>query len=312
MGAQYMGKKRIALIGLGDIAKKVYLPLLSNHPKVELTAVMSRSYDTVEAIANQYRIDKKYNDLEMLLNQDLDAVFVHSPTPAHYRTVMECIQRGIHVYVDKPLSYEIEESIRMIEAAEKKDVLLAVGFNRRFAPRYLEAKEWFDEVGGFDHCIAQKHRTKQQKLTAKQTLYDDLIHMMDLLLWLGYGVQEVTAYTNRVDDAGRLMHTSGSLTFGKSSGIFSMNRFAGADLEKLEIHGGGRSAEITNLEHAMYYDKELGKLERTFGSWDTVLYRRGFQGIVDHFIESLDAPERCSIRGDQVLDTHLLIEKLAK
>ncbi len=307
-----MAKKRIALIGMGGIAKKVYLPLLANHPEAELVAIMSRSYDTAEAVARQYRIDKKYNDLELLLNQELDAVFVHSPTPSHYGIVMECIQRGIHVYVDKPLSYEIEESIRMIEAAEKKGVLLAVGFNRRFAPRYIEAKEWFEEVGGFDHVIAQQHRTQQQSMKAKHTLYDELIHMIDLLLWLGYGVQEVASYTNRIDDEGRLMHTSGSLTFGKASGLFSMNRFAGADLEKLEIHGGGRSAEITNLEQAIYYDKQLGRLEKQFGSWDSVLYRRGFESIVQHFITSLDAPESCQVRGDQVLDTHLLIEKLSK
>lgn len=308
-----MSRKKVALIGLGgDAARNIYLPLLAHHPSVDLTAVMSPSYETAESMAAQYRIEKKYNDIEMLMNLELDAVFISGPTASKYSTVMECLQSGLHVYVDKPLSYEIDQSIRMIETAEKHGVLLAVGFNRRFAPRYVEAKEWFEDVGGFDHCIIQRHTMTQPLVKAKHSLYDDLISLIDVLLWLGYGVQEITSTTDRIGDDGRLMHISGALSFGKSSGFFSMNRWAGADMESLELHGGGRSAHISNLEKGVFYDKQQGKIEKYFDGWDAILYRKGYQGAVDHFIEMLATPHQCLIRGEQVLDTHLLIEKLSK
>ncbi|WP_311198830.1 hypothetical protein [Paenibacillus hexagrammi] len=156
-----------------------------------------------------------------------------------------------------------------------------------------------------------KHRIKQQASSAKETLYDDLIHMLDLLLWMGDGDYELQTYNQQVDGEGKLLHASGSLSFGTSTGTYSMVRLAGVDLEKLELHGSGRSVEVTNMETAIMYEKGAEPRIRAFGSWDTILYRRGFAGCVDHFLQSLDAPQSCSIRADLVLPTHELVERLS-
>ncbi|MCG7409283.1 Gfo/Idh/MocA family oxidoreductase [Paenibacillus sp. ACRRX] len=303
-------KKRIGIIGLGDIAQKAYLPVLTQFDDVEISGIMARTPETVERIGNRYRIDGRFTDLDALLHQELDAVFIHTPTEIHEQMAIQCLERGIHVYIDKPLAYHIDASKRMVEASAKYDRLLAVGFNRRFAPMYQQAKAWLDEVGGFDLCIAQKHRTKQQKLSAKETLYDDLIHMIDLLLWMGAKPYEIASYIQEKDDQNRLLHATGQLVFGKSPALFSMNRQAGADMEKVELHGGGRSVEILNLESAVWNDRSSGQQVKKFGSWDTIGDRRGFAGVIRHFLESLDVPERCSIRADQVMASHILIEKL--
>jgi virulence factor len=303
-------KKRIGIIGLGDIAQKVYLPLLSRHTGVEIVGLMSRSEATVERLGAQYRIANRYTDLPSLFKQELNAVFVHTPTETHKNIVLECLQQGIDVYVDKPLSYEMSESIEMNNAAELHGRLLCVGFNRRFAPRYVEAKAWLMEAGGFNSCVAQKHRTRLQKHSAKHTLYDDLIHMLDVLVWLNDGQFSLQAYKQKTDPAGKLLHASGSLNLGEASGFFSMDRSAGFDLEKLELHGSGRSVQIVNLEQAVFYDQKAGEQIQSFGSWDDVLYRRGFVGVVDHFLRSLDDRSRCQIRADQTMPTHKLVEQL--
>ncbi|GAA3402759.1 Gfo/Idh/MocA family protein [Paenibacillus hodogayensis] len=304
-------RKRVAMIGLGDIAAKAYLPVVAHHPRIELVAVMSRSRETVDRIGEAYRIAGRTTSLDELLDFKADAVFVHSPTTTHAEIVMACLDRGVHVYVDKPLSYKLQESELMTERAAQSGRLLAVGFNRRFAPLYVEAKHWLDEVGGFDLCMAQKHRTRQQQLSAKETMYDDMIHMIDLLLWLGAKPYELTDWLCEQDETGRLLHASGSLRFGRASSLFSMNRRSGSDMEKLELHGGGRSAEIVNLESGLFRDGQTGERARRFGSWETIAERRGFAGIVNHFLDSLDRPEHCSIRADLVMDTHRLVERLA-
>ncbi|MDD9266412.1 Gfo/Idh/MocA family protein [Paenibacillus sp. GCM10023248] len=307
-----MAKRRIGIIGLGDIAQKVYLPLLSVNEQVEIAGIMSFTPATVERMAAKYRIPFGTTQLDELLALGLDAVFVHSPTPTHYEIAMKCMERGIAVYVDKPLSYDWAQSVEMASYAERRGVLLAAGFNRRFAPLYMEARDWLRKAGGFDWCSAVKHRIKQQGHSAKETLYDDLIHMLDVLLWLGETPYEVAVRHQQVDPEGRLLHASGTLAFDSSMGTYSMVRLAGVDLEKVELHGSGRSVEVTNLETAVFYEQGAAPRVQTFGSWDTVLERRGFAGVVQHFLDSIDNPNACTIRGDLVLPSHQLVERLSE
>ncbi|MDP5276617.1 Gfo/Idh/MocA family protein [Chengkuizengella axinellae] len=307
-----MKRIKVGIIGLGDIAQKVYLPLLVHDERIRIVGIMTRNKTNLKQLCEKYHIKKGYTDVNELLLQDLDAVFVHSSTDSHYQIIKKCLNRNLHVYVDKPLSNHIKESMELVNLAEQKQLLLCVGFNRRFAPQYIEAKNWMDEVGGFDTCIVQKHRTQLQNLTARHTIYDDLIHIVDLLLWIGAGVKEVSSYTRNVDKNERLLNASGHLIFGSSSGFFSMNRQSGADIESLELNGGGRSVKITNMEQTAFYDLKTGEHYKPFGSWDTILYRRGFVGVVDHFLETLHKPETCTVRAEQVLETHLLMEQLSK
>ncbi|UQZ83860.1 Putative oxidoreductase YceM [Paenibacillus konkukensis] len=310
-------KYRIGIIGLGDIARKVYLPLLSADENVEIIGVSSRTPAAVETIAGRYRIPGKYDCVEGLLEAGPDAVFVHTSTEAHYEVVMACLKRGVPVYVDKPLSYDYRESETMARFALERQTLLAVGFNRRFAPLYVRAREWMEEAGGFEWCAAAKHRLKLQHHSAKHTLYDDLIHMLDLLLWLGGDDADPLHYIERTNDDGRLLCGAGSLAFpghsaaGTRSGQFSMVRRAGTDLERLELHGGGRSVIVTNMEAAELHQKDELPQAAGFGSWDTIIERRGFAGAVRHFLASLQDGGSCSIRADRVLPVHRLIERLS-
>lgn len=303
---------KIGIIGLGGIAQKAYLPIIGIDSRVEIVGIMSRTQEIVKHTGERYRIQGQYTDLDELLNNKLDAVFVHTPTETHEHIVTACLQRGVHVYVDKPLSYDIESSMRMVNAAKVNQCLLAVGFNRRFAPIYQEAKRFMNKVGGFDLCIAEKHRTTQQKLTAKETLYDDLIHMIDLVLWMGAKPYEILSYLQEQDETGRLLHATGQLCFGRSTALFSMNRRTGADAEKLVMHGGGRSIAVENMETAIYHDREQGESSFNYGSWDSIGVRRGFEGVISHFLDSLGHTEGCSITAESCLESHLLIEKLLK
>ncbi|AHV98281.1 Gfo/Idh/MocA family protein [Paenibacillus sabinae] len=302
----------IAMIGIGNIARKVYLPLLSQSTRVRIAGILSSSVSTVESTVSAYRLPRGTCSLDELLSWDLDAVFVHAPTPSHYEIVTKCLERGLAVYVDKPLSYRLEESVRMAELAESKGLLLGVGFNRRFAPLYAEAKSWLDEAGGVIHCSAVKHRTKRQKLTSRETVHDDLIHMLDLLLWLCGNDYELLRGSLHSDLEGRLVQASGMLGWnGGASGMYSMVRDAGADLEKLELHGHGRSAEIADMERAVFYDRNGVPSVRGFGSWDTILERRGFSGVVDHFLDHIHKPAECGISALSVLPVHRLAAQLA-
>ncbi|GAB6990474.1 Gfo/Idh/MocA family protein [Paenibacillus pini] len=306
-------KLRVAMIGMGDIARKVYLPLLAQHKYAEVVGIMSRSQATVDEVVQTYRFPQGTTDLETLLSWNVDAVFVHSPTETHYDTVMKCLQSGLNVYVDKPLSGNLNESKEMAAYAASKGLLLAVGFNRRFAPMYMQAKQWMEDAGGFDQCSAVKHRTRLQASSSNDTIMDDLIHVLDLLLWLSSGDYQLLEHQLTENEQGQMLHTSGILGLSDNRmGSYSMIRRAGSDLERVELHGNGHSAEITNLEHAIFHAKGQSAQTQTFGSWDTILKRRGFSGAVDHFLDCIGSPQQCSIRADLVLDSHILADELIR
>ncbi|MFC3745631.1 Gfo/Idh/MocA family protein [Paenibacillus sp. GCM10012306] len=304
-------RKRVALVGIGGIARKVYLPLLANHPQAEVAGVLSRSSRTVQDTVETYRFPQGTTDLNELLSWNVDAVFVHSPTPTHYDIVMECLERKVSVYVDKPLSYNLKESQEMARFAQAQGVLLAVGFNRRYAPLYVGAKAWLEQGGGISHCTAVKHRTQLQSGSSRETVYDDLIHMLDLLLWLCGNDYELLRSMLQSNDEGQLLQSTGLLSWkSEASGMFSMVRDAGTDLGKLELHGNGRSAEVVNLETAVLYEKDGLPRSLGFGSWDTILQRRGFSGAVEDFLSHIDTPEQCGIAAAAVLASHRLAEEL--
>ncbi|MBB6022912.1 virulence factor [Paenibacillus sp. JGP012] len=306
-------RTRIAIIGLGGIARKVYLPLLTAHPGVEVVGIMNRSSEPVKELQRTYRIEQGTTDLKELLSWDLDAVFVHTATEAHFEIVMSCLERGLAVYVDKPLSYTIRESEEMTAFAEAQGLLLAVGFNRRFAPMYQKAKEWMQGGAGVETLTLTKHRTGVQDLPAAKTIYDDLIHLLDLMLWYTDNNAELLHKWLRVDEQGRLLHAAGTAKQGKTAlAHFDMIRAAGADLEKIELHGGGRSVEVINMDSAHYAEQGGLESRETFGSWDSVLVRRGFAGAVDHFLACLDTPDDCLISASYVMDSHELAERLIK
>lgn len=134
-------KPRAGIVGLGSLASKMYLPLLCNHPEVEVAGLVSRSSETVESYGEQYNVPHRSTDVRDLLNLEPEIVFVSSPTETHFEIVMQCLRAGVNVFVDKPLSYELDEAEEMAALAKQRGLLLAVGFNRRFVPLYHAGSE---------------------------------------------------------------------------------------------------------------------------------------------------------------------------
>src|SRR4051812_48586570 len=124
---------KVGCIGLGDIAQKAYLPVLTTQAGTELH-LQTRSPATLARVGDQFHIPaaQRHSDLDALLAQGLDAAFVHAPTTVHPEIVTRLLEAGVATYVDKPLAYELADAERLVKLAEERGVSLAVGFNRRY------------------------------------------------------------------------------------------------------------------------------------------------------------------------------------
>ena len=103
---------KVGCIGLGDIAQKAYLPVLTTQPG-RRTASAHPDARHPHRVADSLHIpaEHRHTDLsDALLAQDLDAAFVHAPTAAHPEIVTRLLEAGVPTYVDKPLAYELADS----------------------------------------------------------------------------------------------------------------------------------------------------------------------------------------------------------
>jgi len=213
---------KVGCIGLGDIAQKAYLPVLGVRPGLELH-LQTRTPATLHRVADGLRLphDRRHTDLDALLAQDLDAAFVHAPTTAHPEIVTRLLEAGVPTYVDKPLAYELADSERLVSLAEERGVALAVGFNRRYAPGYVQCAEHPREL-----ILMQKHRVGLPE-EPRTMILDDFIHIVDTLRFLAPGpVGDVTVRA-RVED-GLLHHVVPQLAGDGFTALGVMNRLSGS------------------------------------------------------------------------------------
>ncbi len=103
---------------------------------------------------------------------------MHAPTAVHPEIVTRLLEAGVPTYVDKPLAYGLADSERLVELAEQRGVSLFVGFNRRYAPGYLQCLDHPREL-----ILMQKNRIGLPEEPRSMVL-DDFIHVVDTLRFL--------------------------------------------------------------------------------------------------------------------------------
>jgi predicted dehydrogenase len=115
---------RIAFIGCGYVAD-FYVHSLSNHPELELTGVYDRNEDRLRRFAQHFKVHA-YGSFEELLSDPKVELVVNLTNPrSHYEISKSVLERGKHVYSEKPLAMRVEEARELTELAEKRQLLLA-------------------------------------------------------------------------------------------------------------------------------------------------------------------------------------------
>ncbi|MFE3577731.1 Gfo/Idh/MocA family protein [Streptomyces vinaceus] len=291
---------KVGVIGLGDIAQKAYLPVLTARPGVELH-LQTRTPATLERIGEIHHIPaaRRHTALDGLLAEGLDAAFVHAPTAVHPEIVARLLEAGVPTYVDKPLAYELEDSRRLVELAEERGVSLAVGFNRRHAPGYAQCAEHPRDL-----IVMQKNRVGLPE-DPRTFVLDDFIHVVDTLRFLLPGEADHIDVRAQVRDG--LMHQVVLQMSGPGfTALGIMNRLSGSTEEVLEVSGQDAKRQVVNL--AEIIDHRGQPTVRRRGDWVPVARQRGIEQVVDAFLESVAAGGTLSARD--ALLTHELCERV--
>jgi predicted dehydrogenase len=131
-----------------------------NDPLAELVAVCDVAKEKADAAANHFGVKAYYSVREMLEHEpDLDVVDVctggHENGSLHYEPVMQALEYGKHVLVEKPLSNDIREAREMVARAREKDVYLGCNLNHHFTVPAARARQYIDdgEIGELIYCV---------------------------------------------------------------------------------------------------------------------------------------------------------------
>lgn len=252
-GGQPQKSIRLGLIGAGNFAKSVLLPRLSKLSEVQLRGIATATGRNAKAIGEQYGFAHCTTDYRELLQDDqINAVLIAMRHDSHARMATEALAAGKLVYVEKPLAIEEAGLEQVSEAVAQYGEKVFVGFNRRFSSLASELKNAFADVTS----LAISYRVNAGAIPRESWIQQDegggrivgeVCHFVDLLQFLTEAEPvEVFAYASAAG-ADTL-----SIVVKLSDGsVGNINYFATGDRglpkERIEVHGGGRSAVLDDF-----------------------------------------------------------------
>ncbi|EOH99948.1 gfo/Idh/MocA family oxidoreductase [Enterococcus haemoperoxidus ATCC BAA-382] len=296
---------KIGIIGLGNIAQKAYLPVYSQLRDQATFILSTRNEETRKEISEKYDFNEMVASTEELIEAKVSACFVHAATKVHGQLVKQLLEAGIHVFVDKPLSENLAEVKEIQTLAAEKNLLLMVGFNRRFAPLVEELKA----VENKNMLLIQKNRIASES-TANFVIYDLFLHVADILVYLlDDEIRHVQ--TKIIEENNLLKRAILHVETATTTAIASMNLYAGANTETYQLTSPEGTLILENLTD-LTIKNQLGTQQKNFGDWATTLEKRGFQQMVEEFIKAVQTNEGSRLKQEKVFTSHELCAQMIR
>jgi len=258
---------KVGIIGCGAIGRKRALSL-GNH---ELVIAVDTSLERAKEVAklkNCSTISTNYNDA--LNNDEIDLILISTTNEILAKITLAAVTAGKHVLVEKPAGRTPAELIPIIETAEKNNVFVKVGFNHRYHPALLKAKQLVDSGcigslmfirGRYGHGGRLGYEKEWRAIPEKSgggELIDQGVHLIDLSRWFLGELSVVKGFAHTyywdmpVDDNAFLMLKSSNdkiawlhVSCTEWKNMFSFEIYG--ETGKLHIEGLGGSYGVERL-----------------------------------------------------------------
>lgn len=130
----------IGIIGLGGGASQM-IPAFVRHPHIRITAVADTDQTQLDQFRHVYPGDTYLSAAALCRSSQVDAVYIATPNQFHTEHTLLALEQGKHALVEKPMTLTLEDADRMIEAADRHHVQLAVNVKHSFEPRIRKLRE---------------------------------------------------------------------------------------------------------------------------------------------------------------------------
>jgi len=188
---------RVGVIGVGSMGQ--------NHARVyaeiaDLVGIADPDVKAGGALLNRLPIKSYFPDYRALLKEDIDAVSVCVPTNLHAKIALDAIRAGIDVLVEKPLAPTVAAAKKIVEAADRAGVTLAVGHVERHNPAIALVKRQLDagDYGNLITISARRVSSFPTRVRDIGVILDLGVHDIDVMRYLvGSRVKSVFALSGR-------------------------------------------------------------------------------------------------------------------
>lgn len=329
---------KAAIIGLGKMGLS-HAAIVSAHPDVEMVAVCDTSTIVLDAFKKFSTANTYFDYKEMIQKESLDFVLVATPTRFHYSMVKYSLEKGLHVFCEKPFSLTSREGEELVRIAQNMSLVNQVGYHNHFIGTFKELKRLLKSgiLGDLIHFIGEAYGpvvTKEKGGTWRSKpeegggcLYDYASHVLNLIQEIidrpvkASGSQLKSIYSQGVEDSvyGTLFLKNGL------SGLLSVN-WSDETYRKMStsitIQGkkGKISCDATEIK---IYLKEASKKEGLEKGWTIKyitdfaipvnFYLRGeeYSAQIDYFIDCIKNKKKSDINSfEQGLYTDKVIEMI--
>jgi len=226
---------RIALVGLGKMGLS-HLSLVRPLPDVEVVGVCDSTGYVLDVLGKYTGLPTFTDYAEMLRTAQPDAVIVATPTNLHEPMVRAALERGIHVFCEKPLVLDPVAGSALVDMAQEKGLVTQVGYHNRHVGSFREAKRILDlgAIGTVRGALAEAYGPvvvrapgrswRSRRGSGGGSLYDYAAHPLDLLTWyLGdavgvQGARLTSIHSPETDDA-----VAATITYADATAVLNVN-----------------------------------------------------------------------------------------
>lgn len=312
-----MKKIQIGLLGMGRIGKIHFQNIQQYFSNVATVVAVADPLIDVPAIQKQYSsVFFTTDSKEVVLSKDVEAVLICTPTSSHAELLELAIQSGKSVFCEKPMDLSLDRTKALAELAKSTNTKLMMGFNRRFDPDFLHARESVNK-GTIGDVQIVKITSRDPGLPPVDYIknsgglfMDMAIHDFDMASYImGKKVVEVFAkgavrVDKAVGEAGDIDTALTTLTFEDGTyAVIDNSRKAvyGYD-QRIEIFGSNGMIQVDNNQHnrnVLYNESGIHYALPLDFFMDR--YAKSYLNEMDFFITALNNNTDMPVGGDDAL-----------
>lgn len=313
---------KIGIIGLGQIAQTIHIPLWVKLPHAEIAGVYDPDKGRSKSIAEKYKA-KHYASVDAILNDpEIDAVHICSPTHTHMKYTIDALEANKHVLVEKPIGRNLEEAQKVYEAWKKTDRVVMVGMNQRFRQDAMILKTFLEnkDLGeiyyiraGWNKPIRDAHSWRLKKSHSGGGVLLDLgILMIDLALWLTnfpkLKTVSAVSFNHNIDSVEDTIIFQATFNGGVIHIENSWSPNLDADEQWLRVYGTEGSAKMNPFNiHKMMHGNLVDITPRGVEN-EKNMYKKSYESELKHFIGAVRQLHPATCTPKDSLDRMKLID----
>ena len=277
------------MIGAGGRANQVIYPAfsdLSRSGEAEILGICDIDPKKLNDTADKYNIQKRYGQNGVLDYRNMidelcpDAVVAVGQPHILYDVWMWCLERGLHLFIEKPLALSIHQARALQAAANRNNCVTQVSLQRRYTPMVQQMRDECLKKSGITHALCKFYKCEPDKdfLGARDHMMDDCVHSIDTLRWICGVDSEIVKIESSVKrvgtidinfisavlyfDNGAVGHLINSWSSGKR--IFAVEMHAKGIFAEAEHETGGYIYKDGDLDGILYDAKKCAGSEEFY------------------------------------------------